>query len=244
MRVRRAGFGLIDRKVGIVVALLVISVATPLGADFCWAQEELIAKTRTPPPALDDLETDANKDGLPDGWYNAKIVRMVNEGGAVGPHFVRFECDKPGRLATLSRTFGVDGAKTSAIELGIWVRLKDIQFGEREASEPGLVIDLLGASYRQLSRGSMGPWRGPGRNNWTRVVKRFPVPPDTKDVIMTVGLLGATGTLDVDGLTVRLIDVAPEASNNLVVNGDFELGDPCALLLEYRKGRPPGFPRL
>ena len=33
-------------------------------------QEEL---SRTPrPPALDDMETDANGDGVPDGWYNAR----------------------------------------------------------------------------------------------------------------------------------------------------------------------------
>ena len=38
------------------------------------AQEELIV--RTPPPALDDLETDANSDGVPDGWYNASDAKL------------------------------------------------------------------------------------------------------------------------------------------------------------------------
>ena len=69
------------------------------------------------------------------------------EGGAVGPHFVRFECkNRPGVPATLSRAFGIDGKKTGAIELGIWVRQKNIQLGEREGSEPGLVIDFLGVA--------------------------------------------------------------------------------------------------
>ena len=39
--------------------------------------------------------------------------------------------------------------------------------------------------------------------------------------------MGATGTLDIDGLTVELIEVEAAASTNLVVNGDFELGDPA-----------------
>ena len=98
------------------------------------AQEELIE--RTPPPELDDLETDANRDGVPDGWYNARDARLMAEGGAVGPHFIRFERKKTGAPATLSRAFGIDGTKTGAIELGIWVRVKDIQLGEREGSEP------------------------------------------------------------------------------------------------------------
>ena len=64
------------------------------------------------------------------------------------------------------------------------------------------------------------------RDRWTRVAKRIPVPPGTKDAIMSVGLMGATGTLDFDGLTVDLIPVGGEDSTNLVVNGGFELGDP------------------
>ena len=59
------------------------------------------------------------------------------------------------------------------------------------------------------------------------MVKRIPVPPGTRDAIMSVGLLGAKGILDVDGLTVELVPVGEAATTNLVVNGDFELGDPA-----------------
>ncbi len=44
-------------------------------------------------------------------------------------------------------------------------------------------------------------------NGWTRVARRMAVPPGTKDAIMTVGLMGATGTLDIDGLTIDLVPV-------------------------------------
>ena len=43
---------------------------------------------------------------------------------------------------------------------------------------------------------------------------------------MSVGLLGATGRLDIDGLTIELVPVGGPETTNLVVNGDFELGDP------------------
>ena len=79
----------------------------------CHAQEELI--DRPGPPPVDDLELDDNKDGVPDGWYNARDAKWMAEGGArSGPHFVRFECTQPGRPARLSRAFGVDGRKTEA----------------------------------------------------------------------------------------------------------------------------------
>lgn len=184
---------------------------------------------RPAPPALDELEKDANNDGVPDGWYNLRDARIVAEGGVAGPHFVRFECNKPGLPARLSRAFGVDGRKHEAIVLGIWVRLDQIQAGERMGEEPGMLIDFLGDQLRQTSRGTLGPWTSrsfgsyPG---WTRVVKRIAIPPATRDAIMSVGLLGATGVLDVDGLTTELVPVGGTPTTNLARNGDFELGDP------------------
>ena len=152
----------------------------------------------------------------------------MTEGGPpdAGPHFVRFECKDPGRPARLSRAFGVDGRKTEAVVLGLWIRQSNVQFGEREGDEPSLMIDFLGEELRHLSRGSLGPWTRSVRDRWTRVAKRIPVPPGTKDAIMSVGLMGATGTLDIDGLTVDLVPRGGEETTNLIVNGGFELGDP------------------
>ncbi len=208
-----------------LAALLVVVAAFGLPRRVTGQQEALIE--RPGPPAADSLEIDANKDGIPDGWYNARDMKWMSEGGAAGPHFVRFATTKPGRPARLSRAFGVDGAKTEAIVLGLWVRQKEIQIGERDGSEPSLMIDFFGLQLRSIGRGIMGPWTRSVRDRWTRVVKRIPVPPGTKDAIMSVGLMGATGTLDVDGLTVDLIPRGGAESVNLVNNGSFELGDPA-----------------
>ena len=116
-----------------------------------------------------------------------------------------------GRLARLSRAFGVDGKKYEAIVLGMWVRVEQIQSGERMGEDPGLMIDFLGEKLRQLSRGSMGPWTSrkfANHNGWCRVTKRIPIPPGTLDAIMTVGLLGATGVLDIDGFSI--VELADE----------------------------------
>ena len=182
---------------------------------------------RPGPPALDEMEKDSNKDGVPDGWYNARDAIWEAQGGAVGPHFVRFECTRRGRPARISRAFGVDGRQTQAIILGLWTRMSNIQYGERQGEEPSLLIDFIGADLLTVSRGTMGPWTHTVGTRWTRVVKRIPVPPGARDAIMSVGLLGAKGIMDIDGLTVELVPVGENASTNLVVNGDFELGDPA-----------------
>ncbi len=202
---------------------------------------------RKGPPELDDMETDADEDGIPDGgWYNARDVSWIAGDGAVGMHFIRFHATEPGRPARLSRAFGIDGRKTEAIILGVWVRQKDIQIGERTGSEPELLIEFFEAAEgqgRALSRNILGPWTHTVGNKWTRVVKRIPVPPDTNIAIMSTGLMGGIGTLDVDGLTIRQVPVGGVDSTNLIVNGDFELGDPAPAYWSIRDARRvfPGY---
>jgi len=227
-------------RVSVVVALVIMVGVGARGARTCSAQEELIE--RTGPPSRDDMEADDNHDDVPDGWYNARDAKWMAEGGAVGPHFVRLECKQPGRPARLSRAFGIDGRKTSAIRLGLWIRLSDIQFGEREGSEPSMLIDFIGAGLRTLTRGTLGPWTHSVHDRWTRVVKQIAVPPGTRDAIMSVGLMGATGILDIDGLTVELVPLAGEPTTNLVVNGGFELGDPAPFCWLVEGGAHRVFP--
>lgn len=202
---------------------------------------------RPPPPAFDRLESDENHDGVPDGWYNLRDGRFVNEGGPDGPRFIRFECDRPGRPARISRAFGVNGRDHEAVILGLWVRIDQIQNGERLGEEPGLLIDFIGKEVRHVGRGALGPWTPKtfqAYSGWTRVSKRVPVPEATLEAIISVGLIGATGVMDVDGFTFELIPRQPAASTNLVRNGDFERGDPApeAWILDHgaRRGHDAG----
>ena len=70
----------------------------------------------------------------------------------------------------------------------------------------------------------------------------MPIPPETRLAILSTGLLGATGVLEVDNMTVDLIPVGGRATSNLVVNGDFELGDPDASAWLMDHGARRSFP--
>ena len=198
---------------------------------------------RPPPPRLDSFEVDANGDGVPDGWYNLRDAQW-SEGGVGGPrsHCLRFENARPGRPSRASRAFGVDGRKIEAIIVAVWVRAEGIGPGERLGDDPGLVIDFLGDQLRPTRRGMLGPWTKTIGPKWTRVAKRITVPPGTRDAIMSVGLLGATGVLEVDDLAIEPVPIGGESSPNLIVNGDFELGDPTPAGWIVENGTHRGFP--
>ena len=78
------------RALGVACAMLML--APPL----LPGQEPGIE--RPAPPALEDFETDANKDGVPDGWYNQRDATLMPEGGVVGPHFLLHERDRGGEV--------------------------------------------------------------------------------------------------------------------------------------------------
>jgi hypothetical protein len=204
-----------------LLALLLATLPRPAAA-----QDEGELVVRPGPPAKEDFETDADGDGIPDGWYNLRDAKLA-QGGIVGPTCLRFENDRAGLPARASRAFGVDGKETEALIVGIWVRLKDVRGGERMGEDPGLQIDLLGEELRSQGTRSLGPWTSsipPDR--WVRVARRFAVPEGTLDGILSVGLMGATGTLEVDGLTIEEVPRGGGESTNLLLNGGLELGDP------------------
>ena len=198
------------------------------------------------PKPLEDFEVDTDGDSIPDGWYNLRDARVVE--GGVGPaktKCLRFENDRPGRPARASRAFGVDGRQVEAIVVGLWVRQESVVAGDRLGEEPSVVIDFLGdpLQLKAVRRGVLGPWKNVGPT-WTHVAKRLPIPPDTRLAILSLGLIGATGVFEVDNMTIDLIPIGGKPTSNLVVNGDFELGDPdpTAWLLDHGSRRvSPGY---
>ncbi len=221
---------------GVVLALLL----TTASAHAQIPDDEI---ERPEPPKLDQLEVDANGDGVPDGWYNLRDAAWVEGGiGGTKSHCFRFENARPGRPARASRAFGVDGRKVEAVVVGLWVRTEQIGPGERLGDDPGVLIDFLGHELRNLRRGMLGPWTKTIGPEWTRVVKRISIPEGTRDAILSLGLIGATGLLEVDDLAIEMVPRGAATDPNLVVNGDFELGDPAPAGWIVAHGAARAFP--
>ena len=221
---------------------LVVGVGSLLLGPLAVIAQE-IEIDRPGPPAMDSLEIDGNGDGVPDGWYNLRDASWVVGGvGRSGSRCLRFENARPGRPARASRAFGLDGRKTGAIVIGLWIRAESIGPGQRLGDDPGLVIDLLGDGLRAVRRGSLGPWTKGIGTTWTHVAKRIAVPPATRDAILSVGLIGATGVLEVDDLSIDLIPVDATPSTQFIPNGDFELGDPAPTSWIVENGARRVFP--
>ena len=207
------------------------------------AQELVDPRPLVPAPALDTFDKDDDGDGIPDSWYNFRDARVVKGGVGDQAACLRFENTRPSRPARASRAFSLDGRQNEAIVVGLWVRLEDVRSGSRIGDDPALVIDFLDPGRLTLRHVSLGPWTNKTiGSQWTRVARRFTVPPGTRDAILSVGLLGATGVLEVDSLTIDLIPTGGSETTNLIRNGDFELGDPSPNAWVPQDGARRAFP--
>jgi hypothetical protein len=183
---------------------------------------------RPGPPPRDDFERGGDGDGVPDGWYNLRDTHWVKGGVGKGVRALRFEASKSGRPARASRAFGIDGRKVESVVISTWVRAIETGPAERTGDSPGLLLEFFDEELRPVGRGRMGPWTvsSLAGTGWTKVARRIPVPKGTRDVILTVGLLGARGVLELDEMLIDLEKPGGEPVTNLVWNGDAELGDP------------------
>jgi hypothetical protein len=190
------------------------------------AQEHAAGDART--LMREDFEQDADGDSVPDGWYNLRDATWVSGAGPEGKRIFRFECERAGRPARASRAFGVDGREHEALVLSLWVKPSEIGPGERTGEEPGLLLEFFDGELKPAGRGRLGPWttRNLSASTWTQVSRWVPVPEATRDVILTLGLLGASGQLEVDGLKVVAIPRGGIPTTNLIWNGSLALGDP------------------
>ncbi|MDX2037679.1 MAG: hypothetical protein SFX72_13595 [Isosphaeraceae bacterium] len=206
-------------------ALLGWLAASLFGPVACLAQDDGIE--RPGPPALDRFETDENGDDVPDGWYNLRDVALVEGGRTSKGKMFRFEVDQPGRPARASRAFGVDGSKIEALNISFWARLERAGVGDRLGDEPGLVIDFLDGELLSARRGTIGPLTRAVGSSWVKLSKRISVPISAKDAILSIGLLGGTGRLEIDDLAIEPVPRGGVETDDLILNGGFEFGSPA-----------------
>ena len=148
------------------------------------------------------FETDENKDGRADGWHYQRQTELVEvDDPREGSRCLLLTNESPGRLAQVLQGLPLDGKRIGAVRLQLWARYEDIvpagKFGEAAA-----LVHFYDNVRRDLGTAVVGKFRG--SIGWQSVGRTIPVPPKTKEIIIRVGLNGATGRLWADALQLQV----------------------------------------
>jgi protein-L-isoaspartate(D-aspartate) O-methyltransferase len=147
---------------------------------------------------FEELLPDAN---VPAAWYYGRQFQVVEGHDAPeGRSYLRLENDQPGRPSQLFQGFPVDGRTIGRVGFSLQLRGDGIGAGPNPDDFPGLVVRFFNDERSRSQNGQVALWKGNGP--WRRVEGTIPVPVWAREAIVQIGLLGATGQLDVDDVQV------------------------------------------
>jgi protein-L-isoaspartate(D-aspartate) O-methyltransferase len=157
-------------------------------------------------PALANTNFEACLPGstTPTSWYYGRQEQLIESNDAPqGRRYLMLENHEPGRPAHIFQGFPVDGRKVSQITISLDLRLSQIGRGQQANEWPGVAVRFFDQRRSRSSRVVLGPF--PVRNDWERVNGRLLVPLWAREGIIQIGLMGASGRMEVDQIDLRAI---------------------------------------
>ncbi len=143
-----------------------------------------------------DFEIDGNEDGRVDGWHYQRQAEMCTENPMKGPVCLRFSNQVPGQLSQALQGCAVSGRNVVALDFAVWARVDSVVPGPSATDFAAVVIHFYDSVRREVGVQILSRWRGTA--NWQQTRRRIQVPPNVREIVIRIGLNGATGTLDLD----------------------------------------------
>lgn len=149
------------------------------------------------------FEEDANEDGRVDGWHYQRRTSLETDEPMHGQRYLRFRNTEPGEGAQALQGTAVNGRRIAALQFRYWVRWESVLPGPAPTDQAGLIVHFYDRNRREIDVSGFGRWRG--SLGWQQARSDVAVPPAAREMIVRIGLNGATGTLDVDQLQMTAV---------------------------------------
>lgn len=146
------------------------------------------------------FEADQNNDGYADHWHYQRLTSLVEEGAQEGKRCILFEATEPGRLAQGLQAAAIDGSKIGQLQVRVQYKTEDVKSGREEHEIAAIRFHFYDENRRSIDNPLVGPWIG--TQDWSRATKTINVPPKAREMIVRIGLNGATGKLWLDDLVI------------------------------------------
>jgi protein-L-isoaspartate(D-aspartate) O-methyltransferase len=143
---------------------------------------------------------------VPAAWYYGRQMEVVDADDAPeGGRYLRLHNDHPGRPAQVFQGFPVDGRLVRTVSISLMVRGESLREGVVAEETPGVGVRFyderrMRSAFMRLTPTGSGAERWQGTFGWKRATGTAVVPSWAREAIIQVGMLGATGQVEVDDL--------------------------------------------
>ena len=115
-----------------------------------------------------------------------------------GAWCLRFSNNEAGQLSQALQGCALNGRNIGALDVAVWARVESVVPGPSSVDYASVVVHFYDSVRREVGTHIVSRWRG--TSNWQQSRRRIPVPAAAREMIVRIGLNGATGTLDLDDL--------------------------------------------
>ncbi len=147
------------------------------------------------------FEADANEDGRADGWHYQRLAEISTDDPAEGSRSLQFRNDHPGELSQALQGTAIDGRAVGRLRMSWRARAAEIVNGPGPSDRAALVVHFYDQLRREVDAGVATRWQG--TSDWQEGSATLNVPPTARELIVRIGLNGATGTLTLDDVQLH-----------------------------------------
>ena len=164
-------------------------------------RREVLPNGKNPGLANSGFEECLPNSQTPSAWYYGRQETLLENGeAALGQRHLLLQNSEPGRPAHIFQGFPIDGRAVREITISYQVRVLHIGKGRLSEAKPGVAIRFFD-ERRVRSTRLVAPLRTIS-NDWQPVTSSILVPNWSREAILQIGLMGATGRIEIDQVQI------------------------------------------
>lgn len=168
-------------------------------------RREVLPNGKNPGLANSGFEECLPNSQTPSAWYYGRQETLLENGeAALGQRHLLLQNSEPGRPAHIFQGFPIDGRAVREITVTYQVRVLHIGKGRLSEAKPGVAIRFFD-ERRVRSTRLVAPLRTIS-NEWQPVTSSILVPKWSREAILQIGLMGATGQIEIDQVEIMAAD--------------------------------------
>ncbi len=168
-------------------------------------RREVLPDAENPSLANSGFEECLPNSQTPSAWYYGRQETLLENGeAAMGQRHLLLENSEPGRPAHIFQGFPIDGRAVREVIISYHVRVLQMGKGRLSESKPGVAIRFFD-QRRVRSTRLVAPLRT-FSNEWESVTSSILVPNWSREASLQIGLMGATGQIEVDQVEIMAAD--------------------------------------
>jgi protein-L-isoaspartate(D-aspartate) O-methyltransferase len=166
------------------------------------AERERLPDPRRPQIVNGGFEASTLEPGKADGWHYQRRCEILSGDAAEGERYIRFTNIEPGRNAHMLQGLAIDGRSIGYVTVSLKMQLSELGAGVEPHEQPGFAMHFFDVRRMPIGVQRLPAWTS-NTTAWTTVSGQILIPRAAQEVIVQLGLNGATGTLSLDDVRLE-----------------------------------------